>query len=199
MSEELTKRLAEENAKLQLQQFIPTDMVPERLKVSNELGSSYALLNVLEIPVEFYNPNPRLKTTDCYDCVQRALCKLFDMDWDMVYRELFEIGYESGFMVNSINTITKYASIHGFTTIDLEDGPSGIKLGSFLARHRKGRFAISCCGHMFAYIDGTIYDNRHCIDFIEETLGEYIRFIVCKPDELGYSGVIKEYNDRRLL
>lgn len=194
---ELTKLLADENA--HLVQSIPSDMIPERFKVSEELGSSYALLNALEIPVEFYNPNPRMRSTDCFDCVQRALCRLFGMDWNTVYRELFEIGYTSGFMANSINTITKYASMHGFTTIDFEGGPSGIKLGPFLTKHRKGGFAISCCGHMFAYVDGVIYDNRHCVDFIEETLGECIRFIVCKPDELESSGIIKDYNDRRLL
>lgn len=199
MNEELTRRLAEESANLQLRQFIPDDMMPEKFEVSMDMGSDFSLLETLGIKFDLYNPNSRIRTTDCYDCVQRAFCALLDKDWDTVYQDLFRIGFESGFMPNSINTITKYAKMHGFTTIDFEGGPSKIKLGSFLAKHKNGHIGISSCGHMFPYIDGVIYDTRFCMDFIEEIIGEEIRFIVCKPEELGYSDIIKEYNNRRLL
>lgn len=40
----------------------------------------------------YFNPHPNKK--EIGDCVIRALCKAMDKDWDTVYKELFELGFE---------------------------------------------------------------------------------------------------------
>ena len=59
-----------------------------------------------------YNPNPRGINTG--DCVIRAICKAFDMDWEKVYMELTVKGLEKAMWGDTNAVWEKYLKEHGF-------------------------------------------------------------------------------------
>ena len=62
---------------------------------------------------KYYNPNPLKKETG--DCVIRAFCAAEGLEWDEVYRELCDIGFELKDMPNGRGTTDEYLKRHGYT------------------------------------------------------------------------------------
>lgn len=106
----------------------------------------------------YYNPNPLKKETG--DCVLRAMCKVLDKDWDTVYKELAEIGFELKVPMTMDECWKEYLIRHGFTYhgIKVKKGSKRPTVSSFAKEHKKGTYILRVANHIVACVDGYYYD-----------------------------------------
>jgi hypothetical protein len=107
---------------------------------------------------KYYNPNP--KKLEIGDCVIRALCKATDSDWDTIYRELFEIGFELKVLPNDDLAWKQYLKNKGFIEhkISNKKGTKRPTVASFAQTNKKGTFVLRVANHVVACVDGYYYD-----------------------------------------
>lgn len=105
-----------------------------------------------------YNANPLKKKTS--DCVVRALCKVTDLDWDTVYKELFDIGYELKVMPNNDESWKEFLRRRGFIyhAIKVKKGSKRPRVNKF-SRDNKGTFILGVANHIVACQGGHYYDT----------------------------------------
>lgn len=110
----------------------------------------------------YFNPNPIKNETG--DCVIRTFCKALDMDWDSVYKELCELGFELKSMPNSDDTWKEYAKRKGFThhKVSNKKGSKRPTVDSFARANRKGTFILNVANHIVAVVNGHYYDTWDC-------------------------------------
>lgn len=113
---------------------------------------------------KYYNPNP--KKIETGDCVVRAICKATGKDWDTVYQELVEIGFELKVMPNSDTAWKHYLSQHGFIEhkISNKKGTKRPTVASFARTHPKGTFILRIANHIVTCVDGYYFDIWDCGD-----------------------------------
>ena len=106
----------------------------------------------------YYNPNPKKNETD--DCVVRSICKATGKDWDTVYRELFEIGFELKVMPNMDDAWKEYLKREGFIEhkISNKKGSKRPTVNSFSTTNKSGTFILRVANHIVACEDGYYYD-----------------------------------------
>lgn len=106
----------------------------------------------------YYNPNPLKKETS--DCVIRAMCKATGKDWDVVYRELFEIGFELKVMPNDDEAWKQFLINNGFTyhKLTIKRGSKRPKVSEFAQQNRTGTFVLRVAHHLVTLEDGYYYD-----------------------------------------
>lgn len=152
-----------------------------------EPDGKYNLLNILGIGVETFNPNP-LGFSNGEDCAVRAICallyvgdrKVTEQDYTDVYMGLAETGLRQGRIVNHVWTLADFLKRHGYVAVSPKDH---VTVGSFIYAHKHGRYIISFSTHVFAYIDGFIYDTNSDLEHDEMGLGCYVDVIYCPEDE----------------
>lgn len=112
----------------------------------------------------YYNPNPMKHDTG--DCVVRSLCKATDKDWDTVYRELFDIGFELKVMPSSDETWKKYLEQHGFIQhkVSNRKGSRRPTVNGFATNNKSGTFVLRIANHVVTCVDGYYYDLWDCGD-----------------------------------
>lgn len=111
---------------------------------------------------KYYNPNPSKKETG--DCVVRALCKATDKDWDAIYKELFELGFELKVMPNSDEAWKEYVKRNGFIhhKISNKKGSKRPTVASFAKEHKEGTFVLNVANHIVTVKDGYYFDTWDC-------------------------------------
>ena len=113
---------------------------------------------------KYYNPNPNKLETG--DCVVRALCKATEKDWDTIYKELFEIGFELKVMPNADEAWKHYLKELGFIEhkISNKKGSKRPTVESFASSNKKGVFVLRVANHVVTCADGYYYDLWDCGD-----------------------------------
>lgn len=107
---------------------------------------------------KYYNPNPLKKETG--DCVVRAITKATGKDWDTVYKELFEIGFEMKVMPNSDEAWKEYLLRNGFEycKIPVKKGQKRPTVDSFTRQNKEGTYVLRVANHIVTSQDGYYYD-----------------------------------------
>ncbi|UUV46378.1 hypothetical protein [Bacillus phage vB_BanS-Thrax2] len=107
----------------------------------------------------YYNPNPLKKETG--DCVVRAMCKATGKEWDEVYKELFEIGFELKVMPNCDDAWKQFLINNGFTynKLAIKRGSKRPKVAEFAKDNKKGTFVLRVANHLVTLEDGYYYDS----------------------------------------
>jgi hypothetical protein len=117
------------------------------------------------------NENPMDRKTG--DCVIRALTSATGMNYNDVYRELFDISLKTGYILNEKRVYEKFLTAHGFTKIKQPKHCDGTKylIGEIdLLAPRKGICVISCAHHLTCYRNGFVVDTWDCRG---KTIGNY--------------------------
>lgn len=108
---------------------------------------------------KYYNPNPLKRDTT--DCVVRALVKATGKDWDVVFKELFDIGFELKVMPNSDVAWKEYLTGAGFTyvPIKVKKGSKRPTVQSFTKENKKGVYVLRVANHLVTSDNGYYYDT----------------------------------------
>lgn len=108
---------------------------------------------------KYFNPNPLKK--EIGDCVVRALCALEDKDWNDVYRELCDIGFELKAMPNDKVTYEEYLKRHGYTRTPVSNkkGTKRPTVNDMAVRSKtEGSIYCDVANHCVTVKDGYILD-----------------------------------------
>ncbi len=126
----------------------------------------------LNIKIERFNPNPFKDIEDHGDCTIRALCKLYDLSWSEVYKELSDIGLNNGVMNNSMIAIEKFLKERNAELLfswKYNRGGDPIRLIDIIGDQtfKNGKYFIGIIypNHCIPMIDNIIYDDISAIDF----------------------------------
>ena len=145
------------------------------------------LFHLLGIETKVFNPNP-FGFTNGEDCSVRAVCALLyaekkqmtEEDYQEVYRKLASTGARLGRIMNHIWVIAEFLKEHGYAAAEPKED---VTVGSFLCTHKTGRYVISFDIHVYAYINGVIYDIGSMFEADETALGHYIDVVYCPEEE----------------
>lgn len=104
-----------------------------------------------------YNPNPKEKKTS--DGVMRALCKVTGEDWDTIYLNLLELGFELKVMPTDSVVWKKYLDSKDFVyhIIPVKKGMKRPKVETFLREHPTGTYILRIAGTILACVNGHYY------------------------------------------
>lgn len=107
---------------------------------------------------KYYNPNPKKNETS--DCVVRAICKATDKEWDMVYKELCDIGFKLKVMPNDAEAWKEYLIQDGFILhkITNKKGSKRPTVQTFAETHKTGTYVLRVANHLVTCQDGYFYD-----------------------------------------
>ena len=105
----------------------------------------------------FYNPNPKGSLVG--DCVIRAITKMEDSTWDLIYAAVAAKGFEL-FDMPSANTVWgAYLKDKGyFRYIIPNTCPDCYTVANFAIEHPKGKFMLATGSHVVAVEDGDYFD-----------------------------------------
>ena len=110
---------------------------------------------------KYYNPNPLKKETG--DCVVRALCKATGKDWELVYSELCQLGFELKVMPNSDECWKEYLIRTGFIyhSIKVKKGSRRPRVDEFARKkeHKDGTYVLKVANHIVTCKEGHYYDT----------------------------------------
>lgn len=107
---------------------------------------------------KIFNPNPRLKKTE--DCTVRAICKLFDLDWDSAYLDLMYKGLQLKDMPDNSYVWGAYLMNRGFERYGIPNTcPLCYTVRQFCEDNPTGRYALATQDHVIAVVDGDYYDT----------------------------------------
>ena len=130
------------------------------------------IYKALDIKYKFYDCNPnntkKYSASACNDCSVRTLCKITGKSWYEVFNDLITTGITLKSMPDSIKVIHKVYASNGLKLLKVKG-----TVGAFMAKHKTGAYAIMIEHHMFAYIDGVIYDSVDGIPLKDEDI-EYL-------------------------
>lgn len=132
--------------------------------------------------------NPTGKYTGYGDClirtIMRVLNRLNKEDWYEIYDDLYKLGLTKCKVFNSPEIIFLYMDDKNFEYKILSR--DHIKVLDFLDTHRKGTYMIGIGRHIFAYIDGVIYDASEYNEFREKSNKYYFEISLVDEDILYY-------------
>ncbi len=109
---------------------------------------------------KYYNPNPLKK--EIGDCVIRAFCAAEGKEWDEVYKELCDIGFELKNMPNGRETTDTYLKKKGYTRYPISNkkGTKRPTVNQMAIRSKnEGKpFICEVANHTVTVKDGAILD-----------------------------------------
>lgn len=152
-----------------------------------EPSGSRNLFSILGIKTIPFNPNP-LGFSNGEDCSVRAICallyagkqKVTEKEYKDIYLRLAQVGVEQGRIMNHTWVIAEFLKQYGYTAVQPEDG---VTAASFMHAHKIGRYIVSVPTHVFAYINGAMYDLLTMFEQDELHLSSYADTIYCPNDE----------------
>ena len=106
-----------------------------------------------------YNPNPAGRKGA--DCVIRALTVVTGKDWDTIYRDLTEIGFELKALPDEKPVWEKYLADNGYRRVGIkvEKGGRRPTVFSFARMHLHGVFFVQVAQHVVGIKDGFYHDS----------------------------------------
>ena len=111
---------------------------------------------------QYRNENPLKQETE--DCVVRALVTATGKTWDIVYKELCDLGFELKKMPNSKDTWKEYLNRNSFENhiVSNKKGSKRPTVLGFTKEHKEGIFILSIANHLTVCKDGIYYDIWDC-------------------------------------
>jgi hypothetical protein len=107
------------------------------------------------------NPHPKGKKTS--DCVVRAIAIAQNKTWEVVYKELCELGAKLYDMPNSKNVYTTYLQQHGYVKYPMPKHNNGKRYTVYeLGRITSGTVVVQVARHLVTLIDGCVHDTWDC-------------------------------------
>lgn len=107
---------------------------------------------------EYFNPNPKQKLVG--DCVIRAIAKATGRDWEDVYLDVMQKGFEMKDMPSSNAVWGAYLYEIGFRrNIIPNTCPDCYTIKDFCHDYHMGIYILATGTHVVAVIDGTYYDT----------------------------------------
>lgn len=105
----------------------------------------------------YFNPNPAGAKVG--DCVVRAISKLLDKSWEMVYANISAKGLELKDMPSSNAVWGAYLRSKGYTRYSLPNTcPDCYTVRQFCIDYPVGDYLLATNGHVVTVIDGNYYD-----------------------------------------
>ena len=105
----------------------------------------------------YFNPNPLGKRVG--DFVIRAIGKLTGQDWETVYRDIAEAGFELCDMPSSNAVWAAYLKRHGYRRFVIPDTcPNCYTVRDFCHDNPQGKFLLATGSHVVTVVDGDYYD-----------------------------------------
>lgn len=105
-----------------------------------------------------FNPNPVNNLVE--DCTVRALCKIFDKDWDTIFMSLTAYAFTMKDMQDSNVVWGRYLFDRGFNRYIIPNTcPDCYTIKDFCKDNPKGTFAVATGRHVVAVVDGDYYDS----------------------------------------
>lgn len=115
------------------------------------------------IGFEQRNVNPKNRKTP--DCVIRALTVATGKAYADIYRELFDVSLETGYMLNEKRVEDKVLQKHGFVKHKQPRKADNTKytIGEIdKLTGKKGIVVIRCAHHLTVVVDGVLIDTWDC-------------------------------------
>jgi hypothetical protein len=111
----------------------------------------------------YFQPNPN-KNDNVGDCVVRAMCKATGLDWDTVFKGLFDIAFEKKMMPNSDEVWQEYLIQRGFkyNKLTVKKGSKRPTVNEFATKNKQGTFVLRVANHVVTSLDGYYYDTWDC-------------------------------------
>ena len=103
---------------------------------------------------EFDNSKDKLKST--FDCTTRAMCTVFGVPYNEIFDKQLKYAKQLNSSTSSDNVTIKVTKEYGYHLYKFKLPMNMIK---FYLIRPKGRYIMEIGDHLFAYIDGTIYDR----------------------------------------
>ena len=109
-----------------------------------------------------YNANPKSKKT-C-DCVIRALTVATGLPYYEVYKQLFDISVETGYMLNEKRVEDKFMEKHGFVKYKQprKSDNTKYKICEIDKVCNAKVIIIRCANHLTVVKDGVLIDTWNC-------------------------------------
>lgn len=105
----------------------------------------------------YFNPNPIGAKVG--DCVVRAISRLLDKSWEMVYVSISAKGLELKDMPSSNAVWGAYLRSKGYTRYSLPNTcPDCYTVKQFCIDYPKGDYLLATNGHVVAVVNGNYYD-----------------------------------------
>ena len=105
----------------------------------------------------YFNPNPLGKRVG--DCVIRAIGKLTGQDWETVYRDIADAGFELCDMPSSNAVWAVYLKRLGYRRFVIPDAcPNCYTVRDFCLDNPQGKFLLATGSHVVTVINGDYYD-----------------------------------------
>ena len=105
----------------------------------------------------YFNPNPLGKRVG--DCVIRAIGKLTGQDWETVYRDIADAGFELCDMPSSNAVWAAYLKRLGYRRFVIPDTcPTCYTVRDFCFDNPQGKFLLATGSHVVTVVDGDYYD-----------------------------------------
>ena len=116
----------------------------------------------MKLPYREYNANPKNKKTA--DCVIRALTMATGLPYYTVYKELFDISVETGYILNEKRVEDKFMERHGFVKYKQPRKNDNTKytINEIRLLSNAPVIVIRCAGHLTVVKDGVLIDTWNC-------------------------------------
>jgi hypothetical protein len=112
---------------------------------------------------KYYQPNKLDKNNEYGDCVIRSLSKVWNCSWIEAFNETVHYQRKfqcpiSGFILKLYKAmLMDYGFVyHGVSNAKGSKRPT---VKSFASKHKRGKYLLSCAGHMVACVNGNYWDT----------------------------------------
>lgn len=106
---------------------------------------------------KFYNPNPTGKFVG--DCVIRAIAKIEEKDWEVIYILICAYGFLNHDMPAANNVWGSFLLNNGYKRHVIPDTcPDCYTVQDFCKEYPNGKYILATGTHVVAVIDGDYYD-----------------------------------------
>lgn len=106
---------------------------------------------------KFYNPNPSGKFVG--DCVIRAISKIEEKDWEVIYVLICAYGFLNHDMPAANNVWGSFLLNNGYKRFVIPDTcPDCYTVEDFCKEHPNGKYILATGTHVVAVVSGDHYD-----------------------------------------
>lgn len=136
------------------------------------------IVNTLGIKLEPLKPVKYKKgIDDSYelrnDSTTKALSKVLDMPYYQVLDKQYKIAQKYGYLPNYIKVTKELLRQNNYKETKFHPVDE-ISIAEFLYNHKKGKHVIVGGNHIFAYIDGVMYDDKSYFKFINQINAQHV-------------------------
>lgn len=114
------------------------------------------------------------------DCSTRTICNLLNYNYfDVIDMQLEGSKKYHQIHSNFLFVIQDILNSDGYTDLKID---KDMTVAEFCYMNKHHSYAISSCNHIFAYINGSIIDNKYCLFNVDQILTQKIHVVLGKED-----------------